>query len=111
MIFCYHSSNSAYCLDCDGLYACFYANRCNDSSNLRYCSFCNGCADALFCTNLKNKKYHILNQAYSKEEYRQVKEKILTNKQTFDLYYQKYEKMLETSVVLYTNTINCEHCS
>lgn len=111
MTFCYHSQHCAYCVDCDGLYASFYANRCNNSTHLRHCAFCDGCSDCLFCVNLKNKTYHILNQSYSKEEYQTLKNKILTNKQLFETSAENYTSLLKKSIRLYTNNISCENCT
>ena len=49
----------------------FFSSRCSNSFNLFFCKNCNGCNDCFGCVNLRNKKYHIFNQPYSKEEYRQ----------------------------------------
>ncbi len=51
---CYEARFSSYCEDCTDIWLC---------RNLRGCSNCFG------CMNLVNKKYHVFNQPYSKEDY------------------------------------------
>ncbi len=47
----------------------FFSVQCSDSFNLWFCKSCTGCNDCIGCVNLRNKKYHIFNQAYTKEAY------------------------------------------
>lgn len=47
----------------------FFSSNCENCFNLMYCRQCIGCSDCFGCTNLRNKKYHIFNRPYSKEEY------------------------------------------
>ena len=61
--FCYES------LDCTKCYRVNFSQDCSDSQNLLFCKSCSNCQDCIGSTNLKNKKYHIFNKAYSKEEY------------------------------------------
>ncbi len=42
------------------------------SSAMQYCYLCIGCQDCFGCIGLRNKKYHIFNKAYSKEDYEQL---------------------------------------
>ncbi len=48
---------------------CFYSIQCADSFNLWFCKNCFGCNDCFGSVNLRNKKYYIFNQPYTKEEY------------------------------------------
>ncbi|MFH1388105.1 MAG: hypothetical protein ABIG88_02260, partial [Patescibacteria group bacterium] len=48
------------------IYFSQYADNCFDSSFLYNCRNCQSCFG---CVNLRNKKYHIFNKPYSKEEY------------------------------------------
>ncbi len=45
---------------------------------LEYCTDCNNCEYCFACVGLKNKKYHIFNKPYSKEEYWQKVDEIKT---------------------------------
>jgi len=57
------------------LYQVFFSEDCNDSHNLYFSKNLSGCSDCFGCINLRNKKYHIFNEPYSKEEYeKKIKE-------------------------------------
>ncbi|OGF65252.1 hypothetical protein A2Z53_02640 [Candidatus Giovannonibacteria bacterium RIFCSPHIGHO2_02_42_15] len=47
----------------------FYSEDSTDSLVIYFSKNLSGCSNCLGCINLKNKKYHIFNQPYSKEEY------------------------------------------
>ncbi len=75
---CKNSVDITYSFDVERSYDCVY---CFKSYNLKYSFNCRDCMDSLFlydcrnchdcfmCWNLRNQKYCILNQQYSKEEY------------------------------------------
>ncbi len=48
----------------------------SNSLNLEYCLNCRNCQDCFGCISLHNKKYHIFNKPYSKEEYYQLLDNI-----------------------------------
>ena len=50
-----------------------------DCSNIEYCENCYNIEYCFGCVGLRNKKYHILNKPYSKEEYWQTVDLIKTN--------------------------------
>ncbi len=73
-----NSLDIAYCYDTELSYDtvfCFKANRlkyafdCSNCINSAFLYDCTNCQDCFMCWNLRDKKYHILNQPYSKEEY------------------------------------------
>jgi hypothetical protein len=47
------------------------------SNNIWYCNKCNNSSDLFGCVSVSKKKYCILNKEYSKEEYEELKEKII----------------------------------
>jgi hypothetical protein len=62
----------------------FFSSQCSDSFNLFFCKNCIGCTDCFGCMNLRNKKYHIFNKPYQKEEYQQkIKEFNLGSRRGF----------------------------
>jgi len=78
LVNCKNSIDLTYCFDLERSYDCLY---CFKSYNLKH-SFnsrdcmdsyflydCRNCQDCFMSWNLRNKKYHILNQSYSKENY------------------------------------------
>jgi hypothetical protein len=85
-LYCYNAQESKDCVDCLFVYDCELCYQCvqvNASYNLSYClnvkncqdswflEDCEGCRDCLLCWNLRRKKFCILNEQYTEEEYRQ----------------------------------------
>jgi hypothetical protein len=50
-------------------YRSIFLDRCEECSDSLFCRECHGCEHCLFCTNLHRKKYHVLNEPHTKEEY------------------------------------------
>ncbi len=46
-----------------------FSDNVNESVDVFFSRNCIGCSNCLGCVNLRNKKYHIFNQPYSREEY------------------------------------------
>ncbi|MBI5411731.1 hypothetical protein HZA43_00980 [Candidatus Peregrinibacteria bacterium] len=88
-----HSELLYECIDCN---RCFnvqhaqYSQGCNDSAFLFDCRNCEKC---LACVGLREKKYHILNQSYSKEVYEQkIKEYALNTRSGRERMKQEFQK-------------------
>ena len=64
------------CVDSRKLYHCLYCQDCYESSDLIFCYDMKGCSECIACAGLRNKKYHVGNKAYKKEEYEKIKVKI-----------------------------------
>ncbi|MFH1444132.1 MAG: hypothetical protein ABIG34_01940 [Candidatus Peregrinibacteria bacterium] len=64
------------CTDCRKLYSCLFCQDCYHSNNLLLCYDMQGCSECIACAGLRNKKYHIGNKPYTKEEYEAVKQAI-----------------------------------
>ena len=60
------TSNLKYCFNCWG-----------GSRDLEYCSYCIGSVDCFGCIGLSKKKYCIFNKQYTKEQYFELREKII----------------------------------
>lgn len=71
----------------------FYSRFISNSHNIWFSSNLVGCGECLFCDNLENVTYAINNRLYEKQEYFLEKEKILKEKQYFDMYFQKVSKV------------------
>ncbi len=85
-------SNSKDCVDCYNLYKSELCYECMDSENIynsTFCQNCKSCSDIDFCfdlqscnncflcTNLRNKKFNILNQQYSEKDFFAEKNNLL----------------------------------
>ena len=64
------------CTDSRKLYQSFYCQDCYHSDHLLFCYDLQGCSECIACAGLRNKKYHIENKPYSKEEYESIKSQI-----------------------------------
>ncbi len=88
----------------------FYSQNCencNYSAFLNYCEWCNQC---IWCTNLINKSYYILNQPVSKEQYENTRKKLFDgNKSTIESFEKKYQELLDKTPRKALHMINCEN--
>jgi hypothetical protein len=55
----------------------FFCSVVYSSSRMEYCFNCYNCTDCFGCIGLRNKKYCILNTQYTKEEYQELRTKII----------------------------------
>lgn len=78
LLHCKNSIDLTYCFDTEQSYDCLYCFKCYNlqhSFNSRDCiesAFlydCRNCQNCFMSWNLRNKRYHILNQPYSREDY------------------------------------------
>jgi hypothetical protein len=60
-----------------GDYLCKFCHLCYDNRNLEYCDTCQNSHDLFGCISINKGEYMILNKKYSKEEYLELKEKII----------------------------------
>lgn len=80
------------CMDISGLYRgelCYEIAQCNDTHNIWFSIFCMDCHDSQYCdqclncnnlfgcVGLKRREYSILNKQYSKEEYLDLKNRLI----------------------------------
>ncbi|MEK7583227.1 MAG: hypothetical protein AAB483_02385 [Patescibacteria group bacterium] len=84
------------CYECVHSFGCFnstylrFSNQCIDASLLYNCNNCQSCFG---CVNLRNAKYMIFNQQYSKEEYVQELERMQVNtRDGFTVAWERFEK-------------------
>ncbi len=79
MSFCYETASCGGVLGSIGFTDCRFCTYCYyGGANLTYCFACHrNTQDCFGCTDLKKGKYCILNKQYSKEEYFELKDKII----------------------------------
>lgn len=100
------------CLDSNKLYACISCQSCQNSSNLIHCYDCIGCQDCVGCYGLRNKKYYIMNEPYSREDYQAKIKALELNKHSKFVNCRKY--FLEFSKKMphrASRNLNTEDCS
>lgn len=102
--FCYE------CIDCEKLSHSMYAHDCSNSLNLLACFDCKNCQDCIGCVGLRNKKFHILNKEYSKEEYERQRDKIYAEgRQAFAEIFGKFEKLKRSYPHRFATILQCSN--
>jgi hypothetical protein len=95
MVDCYYSNHCNLSYELVNSYGCYGCNYCTLCVDCRDCTLSydlRGCSDCILCVGLRSKKYCILNQQYSKEEYEERKKAMdLGNRDKFN----EYKKQLE----------------
>jgi len=80
------SQDNSYSKKLDLCYQCVDSQESSMSDNLLRCKncldshflfSCSGCSFCILCSNLRNKKYFILNKQYTKEEYEKIKDEYI----------------------------------
>jgi len=56
-------------VNCQKCYQTFFSVDSEGCHDVSFCRDCVGCSNCFGCSNLRNKRYHIFNEPYSKEEY------------------------------------------
>lgn len=62
-----------YCVSSKECYGSTHLINCGNVSDGHMCYDCHACQDCIMCWNLRNKRYHILNTAYTPEEFAEKK--------------------------------------
>jgi len=78
-------ASSRFCVDCLTLSSCEevrFSHLLNDCSNICYSEFCFSSYDLFGCNGLRRAEYCILNKQYSKDEYHQLKARIIEHMQS-----------------------------
>ncbi len=99
---CYnvHKSELAYdCIDTVDSYNVQHVQECRQCRDSMFLFDCRNCVQCVGCVGLRNKQYHILNNPYTKEEYKKELEKLhLDTKEGLELFAQQFEKLLQQSI-------------
>lgn len=113
------------CVDCRNCYGLKFSQDCSTCSDSWFLKDCIGCKNCFGCVGLRNKEYHIYNQPYSKEDYKQKmasfplhnSEHLQRTRDEFLAFAQQFPVknmhgvQNDNSVGDYLyNTQNCQHC-
>ncbi len=125
---CFFVFKSECCYECTDLDTCnflYYSSSCKQCFDSYYLNDCGSCSECIGCVGLRQKKNHILNQPATKEDYKKLKNLLLSdNQKEKNLFLEKYQQLLkdfprrnyhgdnnENSTGDYIwNTKNCLHC-
>ncbi len=113
------------CVFCRNSYNLRYSQQCENCSDSWFLKNCVGCRNCFGCMNLRNKEFHIYNQKYSEDEYREklasmhldsysalkvLREQFVAFAQQFpNQYYYGTQNENSTGNYLW-NTQNCRNC-
>jgi len=99
-IFCEKSYKSSYL---------YFSNNCIESTLLFDCK---NCQDCFGCVNLRNKRYYVFNQKFSKDEYNEFIQSIYPlSKKQFLVYQEKFWKLVKELPMNGTRNIASENVS
>jgi hypothetical protein len=117
---CKNCLDSSLCYNCELCYEGFFNHRsyrtvfssyCDDCINVSFCFECVNCSDCLGCVGLKNKKFHIFNEPYNKDEYeKKVKGHNLQNFTAVQDFRKQFEKFRLQFPVRFTRSMRNENC-
>jgi len=97
---CYESESCYEVVDVSKCYELFFSQNCRNCHSSMFLYDCRGCSDCLFSANLRNKKYHIMNKSYSKEDYEELKKNLITqiNEGGLEELLQQFHKLEKDSI-------------
>ncbi|OIP80533.1 hypothetical protein AUK45_03515 [Candidatus Peregrinibacteria bacterium CG2_30_44_17] len=100
------------CVFTKNSYRSIYLGHCDNCQECLFSVDLKGCKNCLFCSNLRHKEFHILNEPYSKEEYfKKLKEYEFSNYDNFEKAANFYEGEFRTKFpVRSVYQSNCENC-
>ena len=99
------------CIDCTKCYQCLFSQLLDNCNHCLFCSDCIGCQDCFGCHGLRQKKYHMYNEALSEDEYKKrIADMQLTHERIQE--YQKQSEAVRLTVPqLCVKQVQCEQCT
>lgn len=102
-LYVYRSKYCYECVDCVDSYELFFSQECVNCIASYFLFDCRSCENCFGCVGLYQKKYHIFNQAYSKEEYeKKLAELQFLSPQVQQLVKQKMNELKAQHIYRYT---------
>ena len=98
------------CINCKNSYDLRYSQDSDNCTESWFLKSCIGCKNCFGCVNLRNKQYHIWNQAYSKEEYYQKLEAMkLEERNSIQVFYKQFLEYVIQFPVKYLHGVQNEN--
>ncbi len=92
----YHSEMCYECVRVEHSARCAFCTLCYNCTDCTLCYDMRGCTDCIMSTGLRNKKYHIKNVQYTKEEYEQKKAEMnLTSRKSLQQLKSEFKEMVK----------------
>ena len=92
------------------LYGCNFVKDSRDCIDCMFIENCSGCSNCFGCINLRNKNYHIFNEPYTKDSYRQkIKELDLGSAQGLQNILREFNTLKQKSIRKFANFTNTKN--
>lgn len=80
------------CIDSNNCYSSAFLQDCQNVSNSYFCYDCKSCQNCIGCVGLRNKKYHIMDEKYSQEEFEKKKAEFFKENKNFDVLRKQFNE-------------------
>jgi len=94
---------------CEKCYNCIHCYTCENCQDCLFMDDCRNCKRCIGCKNLRNKEFYIYNKKATKEEYEEVKEKLLERDLAEEE--KKFNKWKLQFPSVNLEMQNCENCT
>lgn len=99
------------CISCVNCYECQYCQYSENCKNSAFLIDCTSCSNCFGCIGQKHKKYLLLNQQLSKEQYEQKTSDILKSPEKLEEFKKQFEKTKALSIYKFVRNTNVENCT
>ena len=110
LIDCYYVFNSEFCYEnfiTRKIYNSHFLNNSSDCFDSYFLFDCRNCSNCFMCSNLRNKKFHIRNKEYSKEEYiKELESYKLGSYKNLESYKSEFNNLTKKGIHKFANIIN-----
>jgi hypothetical protein len=95
------------CIDCRKCYNCLFIDNSEATTDSMLSYDLKDCQNCILCTNLRHKKFHILNKPVSKEEFETKKKEILSSYSNLQKAKEEYETIRQKAIVKFSHQVRC----
>ena len=109
-LYCYRCEFCYECIDCVQCHTINFSRDCDGCSDSMFLVHCNGCRSCFGCVGLKNKEYHIFNEAHTKEEYEQkIADLNIGSRETVEMAKLRVRELTGSEIVKTYHGFGCEN--
>ena len=100
--------NCSFMQDCEGClhsvdinkcYQTHFSQNCTGCTDSAFLYDCRNCQNCLFCYNLRNKTYHVFNQPVSKEDFKRIKDSVLSSRELLQKRFLEFRKTIQEKAI------------